>query len=1041
MSLRFQQKLIIPADSRPLIVRTRLQASLEQTIPSRRVVSLAAPAGWGKTTALAQWAAASGLPVAWYTLDPSDRDPKLFLDYLLHSVASFVSGAAELVARLAAAQPHSLPEIFHAAALAISAARAPFVLVLDDFHVFDAPAPSGLTSAGLIFDLLASVAQYASNCHLVLVSRTIPALRGLVRMVAQGRAAVFDYTALQLSADEIQELAGHAYALTLTSDHAEQLQARLDGWVTGVVLSLDRATQGETGATLPSVSVETDTTQVYAFFAEQIIAPLAPELRRFLEDSSVLEDLSPQRCEALRQSGDSAELFDEVKRYGLFVSSRAGWLSYHSLFREFLRSRLAREPQREQALLLNAAALYRDEDDLPRALDCYRAAGAPEQGFALLRAAIPRFRQRSRQMTLLACFERLEHERGESALELGATPSALLLPPDLLLAQARVYSDLALWERAYLAIELVETIGDQRARWEAAMLRADFLNLQGDAQGALASLADLPVAQLPPELQLEFHIIHGRVLILIGNLDVAIAALEEARTLASADDPALLADIHDNLGWAYATQGNSPTALRHLKQADACWQVSGNLGRRALTLNNLGALATEQGRYDEAREALEVGLTLARETGRRREETLLRCSLADVDLLEGELEHALARFTEAHALAMRTDVGSSIAVAAVGALWAAALQGEVAVAQAWLDIASSFDGQTHAEVGGRLALGQALLCMSQKRPSTVHAAELAAQAAGQAAALALPEQTYLALLQAALAAGQGGWRTAMPFWRACAQTAALLPDGLLVRLFQPHTALLAAAPADDALAQRVRGLLHVANPIRWRIRTLGAFSCQVAGEECELSPLHRALLVRLLDAGSAGLAVERLWEAVWGDTELSMPALHQALRRLRVQTGLPVAARDGHCAIRGNWDAIDYDVRRFEAALTPPLVREQAQAAIALYQGDFLPGAPLSAGLWVDTRRALLQERYLNALEQLASAAERDTPQLAIHYYQQVLQVDGCREQTAAQLMRLAARYGNRSLVNTTFEHLKGALRSLGTAPMPATAALYQQLN
>lgn len=98
MSLRFQQKLIIPADSRPLIVRTRLQASLEQTIPSRRVVSLAAPAGWGKTTALAQWAAASGLPVAWYTLDPSDRDPKLFLDYLLHSVASFVSGAAELVA-------------------------------------------------------------------------------------------------------------------------------------------------------------------------------------------------------------------------------------------------------------------------------------------------------------------------------------------------------------------------------------------------------------------------------------------------------------------------------------------------------------------------------------------------------------------------------------------------------------------------------------------------------------------------------------------------------------------------------------------------------------------------------------------------------------------------------------------------------------------------------------------------------------------------------------------------------------------------------
>ena len=78
---------------------------------------------------------------------------------------------------------------------------------------------------------------------------------------------------------------------------------------------------------------------------------------------------------------------------------------------------------------------------------------------------------------------------------------------------------------------------------------------------------------------------------------------------------------------------------------------------------------------------------------------------------------------------------------------------------------------------------------------------------------------------------------------------------------------------------------------------------------------------------------------------------------------------------------------------------------------------------------------------QLAHAVEREAPQLAIHYYQQVLQVDGCREQTAAQLMQLAARFGNRSLVNATFEHLKGALRTLGAAPLPATAALYQQLH
>src|SRR5919202_471837 len=134
MALRFQQKLIIPAASRPLIARASLLTQLEQAITTKRVVALAAPAGWGKTTALAQWANASSLPVAWYTLDTADRDPQLFLDYLLHTVAAFVPGADTIVAQLAAAERRGLPELIQATALAIAAAPAPFALVFDDFQ-------------------------------------------------------------------------------------------------------------------------------------------------------------------------------------------------------------------------------------------------------------------------------------------------------------------------------------------------------------------------------------------------------------------------------------------------------------------------------------------------------------------------------------------------------------------------------------------------------------------------------------------------------------------------------------------------------------------------------------------------------------------------------------------------------------------------------------------------------------------------------------------------------------------------------------------
>jgi ATP/maltotriose-dependent transcriptional regulator MalT len=1077
MGLRFQQKLIIPSASRPLVVRAPLLAQLEQAITSKRVVALAAPAGWGKTTALAQWAGESSLPAAWYTLDAADRDPQLFLDYLLHTVAAFAPGAEAIVAQLAAAEPRGLPELIQATALALAAAPQPFVLVFDDFHVIEEQPddfwreptshdaqPIGqerplLPGTALVLDLLASIAEYAGNCHLVFASRTLPALHGLVRLVAQQRAAVFDYTALQFSATDVQQLAGMSYDLTISDDSADQLIAQLGGWVTGIVLSLDQvrvenqepprgyptgnrniygrpsvsavATQREPIAR-PAVPVTADTAQVYAFFAEQIIAPLPPELRRFLEETSVLEDLSPRRCDALRDTNDAALLLDEVKRHGLFVSSRAGWLAYHSLFRDFLRSRLSRDQQRWRALLRRAGDLYRDEEDLERALDCYLAADAEDQAIALLRAAIPRFRRRSRQTTLLACFERLGHDR--------------VLPPDLLLAQARVYSDLALWERAYLAIQLVETIGAEETRWEARLLYADLLNMQGDIARARAVLDEVVLDGLPARLQFEYHLTAGRIQVVDGEIPAAIQSLEQAHRLTlalpdTAEDPSALADIYDNLGWAYAAQGDCQAAMRHLQRADACWQISGNSGRRAVTLNNLGMLALEEGRYAEAHAALDSGLALAQQTARRREEAVLRCSLAELDIVEGELEQALARFTEAHTLAVRMELLGSIEAAAVGALWAAALQGDAALGQAWLDVASASMAADQPEVRGRRALGQSLLALQQPHPPWAEIADMAAAASAVEAYLSGIERAYLTLLRASLTCERTGWPRAAAEWQSFEVRAAAIPDALLLRFVPAHRRIFAMAGAHSPLAQRLLEVVERPSPRRWKITALGAFACLVDDTASDLSPLHRALLARLLDAGPQGLTVERLWEAVWGDSEISMSALHQALRRLRVQTGLAVAARDGHCAVRSPWEAIDYDVREFERALDTPADREAMQRAIALYRGDFLPSAPLSAALWADTRRAHLQQRYLDALEQLAQSAERDAPHMAIHYYQQVLQIDGCRERTATQLMRLAARFGNRSLVNATFEHLKGSLRTLGAAPEPATAALYQQLH
>jgi ATP/maltotriose-dependent transcriptional regulator MalT len=1028
MALRFGQKLIVPTATRPLLDRARLSAQIEAAVTTRRVVALTAPAGWGKTTALAQWAAGSSLPVGWYTLGHADRDPHLFLDYLLQAVAPFVPGAAALGAQLETTAPRRLPDIYHAAALEIAAAPSPFALVLDDFHLVDDEHADEVPGAPLIFELIGTILEYAEPCHVVLASRTLPARQGLARMGVQQRATVLDYRALQFDAAEVERLARLSPS-PIVDTRAAQLVAQLDGWIAGIVLSL-----GHPGQPSDAVPLEhaLDKTQIYDFFAEQMLAPLDRTLQEFLEDSSVLEDLSPQRCNMLRVRSDSAQFLNEARSRGFLAARRGDWLAYHSLFRDFLRARLAQDPSREQVLVRRAGDLYRADDDVERALECYLTVGAADTAIDLLQASAPRFIQLSRQTMLLSCFERL-------GAYLNRHQPRPFLPPSLLIAQGRVYRDLALWDRAELVLQLATTLGDCDTRAEATILHAELLELQGDHQRALAILESLDHITLPPSLQFAYHRTMGRVQVQAGAFALGINELEQAQTLALAtaevaSNPATLGTLADLLGWAYAVTGDRAAALRHLQRADACWQASGNAGPRAMTLNNLGVLAMEENRYAEARDALENGLAIARQTARRRDEIYLCISRGELDIVEGDLAAAVAAFRTAYTLAMDANMPQRAEVALVSALWAAALAGDVAEVTVWQQIAAARKENDQPEVAGRRALAASTLLLRQPRPDWSRVGMLSEQVS--AASLQAPERLALELLRAAMAFEREGWDAAAPYWNDFAHQCAKIPDALLGHFVALHRRLFEAAAGASPLARRLLATRQQSAPRRWRIQALGEFACVVDGVSCDLSPRHRALLVCLLEAGPKGLTVEQVWEAVWGDSELSMPALHQALYRLRSQTSLDLAAREGVCRLGGQWDAIEYDVRALERLLDAPANHDTVQRVIALYQGDFLTSASLSAAQWADARRSYLRQRYLDMLELFAHTIEDEAPEQAIEYYQRILQIDTCREQTAVQLMRLAGRSGNYSLLTNTFHQLVGALRALGLSPEPATMAL-----
>lgn len=1034
MSTRFSLKLAAPTNAPVLIDRCQTLAPLEQALDTCQVVALAAPAGWGKTTALAQWVTRSGLLTAWYTLDPTDRDPHLFLDYLLHAVRPFVPGSDDLLAQLANLPPGRLPELFRAAALTIAECESDFTLILDDFHVLEEDNAAVLPGTALVFDFLATLMAYAPRCRLVLASRTVPVLGGLTRLLAQDRAAVFDYTMLQWTASDVQTLARDRYSLPLSDEMAARLVARMDGWVTGLVLSLSRAVQS---CDLSALDLPVDATHLAAFFAEQIVAPLPPELQRFLEDTSVLDALSSQLCDQLRDRHDSLLFLDELRRRSLFITQRSGWLSYHSLFRDFLRSRLARDAQRERGLLRRAGDLYREDDQIERALECYLAARQNQQGLDLLREAVPRLRQHSRQTTLLACFERIVRVQP--------------LPADLLLAQARVYSDMALWSQAEQLLGRAEAVGDDDTVWDARILSARILILKGDLDHAREALAEVPHAQVAPDIQLRYYIAMGQLCGLSGDVRAALASFEQALSLLPQishlqQEASLQADLYDNLGWAYSIQGDLRMALRYLQRAEACWQTYGDLGRRALTLNNLGFVETRQGRYAEARQVLETGLQIARETMLRREESVLLLSLAELDIYEGRIEHAYTRFEETYSLASRIDVADKRVGALAGALLMAALLGRGPEARHWQGLLASLGLERWPHLRGTVLLAEGYLLLQQPTLDSARLAPLLERLGALGPSKHAYERLALLLLQASLLLARAGWAEAQALWERFEHQQHEVCPAMLQVLARFHQPLIQAAAERSALARDLRSpeqAERLERPVsrRWQICALGDFSCTLDGQTCQIAPLYRSLLLRLLDAGPGGMAVDRLWEDVWGNDALSMSALHQALRRLRVQTQLDVAARDGMCAIWTPWELISYDVQQLEDLLRGRPGPDVADRVMELYQGDFFQGAPLSAADWADRRRLQLQTRLLDYLEQAARALEPHEPRRALRCYQRILQIDGCREEAATQLMQLAGHLGNHALVATTFKQLERALSQLGIQPNQTTTTLYLQVQ
>lgn len=380
-------KLFTPRSRHPVVHRPRLDRLLDRagTVPLTLVV---APAGWGKTTLVADWLSRARPPAGWVWLERTEDDPIRFWRHALHAV----SGAVPVVGRSAlpvldAAGVDVDRDLLPALVNVLAAPTTPpFLLVLDDFHAVRNP---------VVHRQLSRLLEHRpAALHLVVLARSDPPLT-VGRLRLHGEVVELRSDDLHFTVPEAGELMRGRLGEPLAEADLRRLVDRTEGWAAGlhlVALRLGGLRPGEDIE--PSAFIARFTGEdrhVVDYLGEEVLAGQEPSTLDFLLRTAVLTRLCAPLCAAVTGRSDSARVLDDIERANLFLTpldDEHRWLRYHQLFREILLHELNRTAADEiPALHRRAARWYERKGDPQQAIRHAVAAGDQRLTAELIAAA------------------------------------------------------------------------------------------------------------------------------------------------------------------------------------------------------------------------------------------------------------------------------------------------------------------------------------------------------------------------------------------------------------------------------------------------------------------------------------------------------------------------------------------------------------------------------------------------------------------------------------------------------------------------------
>lgn len=1020
---QFSHKIVVPQRPPYLVARPRLLELLGRIV-DRRLITLSAPAGYGKTSLLTDFATTpTALPVCWYTLDRFDEDPWVFVAYLQAAVAQVFPGSTETAAALLRS-PSRNPFSTVAAALVrdLYAIGQPFTIVIDDWHLVDHVAE--------ITEVIAQVLLHCPNCHLILASRMYPSLPDMMLLAARRQMSGLDEDHLRFTASEIRDVLGAEYATAIPEDQAQVLAERSNGWITGVLLAVQASGHEAPSLVLGEARAER---QIYRFLAEQVFERQPAGVRAFLLESALLEDLTPERCDEIFARGDSGLMHETLVRRHLFVSTiRPGVLRYHPLFREFLLDHFrAAEPRRYRETAKRVAAAYMAEGSWALAFDTCIAAGDVETAQRVVAAGGETLLLNGRLETL---------DRWFAALAFDDFPTPLLcLKARLLLERGQTREAEAL---AALAMARMGT-GEHNL---VLLLQAQINRMQGRYHEAIALARRIygdeqTRDEAPPQLTSALRsaaICYHR----LGETETAMCLLREGLAVErDRGDLYTTALLQQDLGVCYEARGELHRAAECYSVADAHWATIGNAGLRAVSLNCKGVVQHLMGHLIEAQATLEQARQFAEEACVPDYQATALASLGD---LYSDLQlpaRAGAAYAEARKLA-----GSAYLLGYLDLAEIRLLIRQQRPEQA-LRALERLPEVVRAQHGAPSLLLETAVTAALAPPE--RATEAAQRTVGTLERSGKPMElarAYLLLGQAA-ATGSPAYTPALldALDHAAGIADELGYDAFLVcetlHLRQMLRRALAAGwvRAADWLQRQAELLLAAqrlehdpAKPLLV-VRTLGLDAITCDGRSLDLGWLKAREVFYYLLQHPGGASTEELRETIWPDLSAtaSRNALKTAIYQLRCSLPPHLIELRGRqvYAIERSAVEIDYDVERFVEALDRSADDpERIFEAIDLCRGDYLPW---SDNGWSCRIRQELHDRFVTAIRQAAGRQEHVGAFLdALTFYRKLLALDILDEAAHAGVMRCQIALGNRAAAIGQYQALRRILdEELGLEP------------